>query len=96
MTIFIQYVSKDYKKSEVCLNEMGAAWLRLSKSRIITLKAPDIKFSDLGFLNLQRIGLSINSKEDLHKIINDYKMFFDYNPADYYQKVDKFLSDNGF
>lgn len=96
MTIFIQYVSNDYKESEVCLNEMGAAWLKLSKNRIITLKAPDIGFSDLGFLNIQRIGLCINKKEDLHKIISDYGKFFDCNPADYYKKVDKFLSENEF
>ena len=36
MTLFIQYVSDDYKSSEVCLNEMGAAWLKLPKNRIIT------------------------------------------------------------
>lgn len=96
MTLFIQYVSDNYKKSEICLNEMGAAWYKLPKSKIITLKAPDLKFSDLGFLNVQRIGLSINKKEDLHKLFCDYNCLFNSNAADFYQKVDKFISENRF
>jgi len=96
MTIFIQYVSKSYKKSEVCLNEMGAAWVRLPKNKILTLKAPDVKFKELGFLNIQRLALSINKKEDLLKISENYQNIFDFSSTDYALKVDKFLDDNGF
>lgn len=96
MTIFIQYVSKSYKKSEVCLNEMGAAWVRLPKNKILILKAPDVKFKDLGFLNIQRLALSINKKEDLLKISENYKNIFDFSSTDYALKVDKFLKDNGY
>jgi len=94
MTIFIQYLSSDYKKSEVCLNEMGAAWLKLEKKNIITLKAPNLKFKDLGFLNVQRIGIRINNKDDLLKIAEDYKNLFDFNTVDFNNKVDKFLKEN--
>ena len=94
MTMFIQYVTEDYKKSEVCLNEMGAAWLKLEKNRIITLKAPDIKFTQIGFLNIQRIGLSIDKKDDLLKIAEDYKDLFDFNSVNFNNKVDKFLEEN--
>lgn len=96
MTIFIQYVSKSYKKSEVCLNEMGAAWVRLPKSKILILKAPDVKFKDLSFLNIQRLALNISKKEDLLMISESYKNIFDFNSTDYALKVDKFLKDNGF
>lgn len=96
MTIFIQYVSKAYRKSEVCLNEMGAAWVRLPKRNIITIKAPDVKFKDLGFLNIQRIALNINKKADLLKIADDYGNLFDFSSTNYSLKVDEFLRDNGF
>jgi hypothetical protein len=96
MTLFIQYVSNDYKMSEVCLNEMGAAWLKLPKNRIITLKAPDLGFNELGFINVQRIGLCINKRDDLLGIIRDYKSLFNFDPVDFVNKVEKFLKDNGF
>jgi hypothetical protein len=96
MTLFIQYISDEYKASEVCLNEMGAAWLKLPKKRIITLKAPKLSFSDLGFINVQRIGLCIDKKDDLLSIIRDYKDLFDFDPVDYNNKVDKFILENGF
>ncbi len=95
MTLFIQYISDDYKASEVCLNEMGAAWIKLPKNRIITLKAPNLGFSDLGFLNIQRIGLCIEKKEDLLAITRDYKDLFDFDPADYNEKIHKFIKENG-
>lgn len=96
MSLFIQYVSDDYKSSEVCLNEMGAAWLKLPKNRIITLKSKDIKFDDLGFINVQRIGLCINKKNDLLSITRDFKELFSFDPVDYNNKVDEFLLENGF
>lgn len=96
MTIFIQYISKNYKKSEVCLNEMGAAWVRLPKNKILILKAPDVTFEDLGFLNIKRLALSINKKEDLLKISESYKHLFNFSSSNYAIKVDKFLQENGF
>jgi hypothetical protein len=94
MTLFIQYISEDYKASEVCLNEMGAAWIKLPKNRIIILKAPNLKFNDLGFLNLQRIGLCIERKNDLLSLTRDYNDFFDFDPVDLNNKVDEFISAN--
>ena len=94
MTLFIQYISDDYKSSEVCLNEMGAAWLKLPKNRMITLKAPNLGFSDLGFINVQRFGLCVDNKDDLLSITRDYKDLFDFDPVDYNNKVDDFISEN--
>jgi hypothetical protein len=71
---------------------MGAAWLRLQKSKNIILKVPDIKFAEVGFLNVQRIGLNINDKDNLLKFYDDNKDLF---PAckqtDYNKKIDEFL-----
>jgi hypothetical protein len=92
MTLFIQYVSDNYKRSEVCLNEMGAAWLNLPKSKNIILKAPNIKFTEVGFLNVQRIGLNINDKNDLLKFYDDNKdLFPNAKQADYNKKIDEFI-----
>jgi hypothetical protein len=97
MTLFIQYVSENYKKSEVCLNEMGSAWYKLPKSKIITIKAPSLSFSDLGFLNVQRIGLCVDKEDDLLKLLDDYKdSSKNYNLTNYKNKVSDFLTANGF
>lgn len=96
MTIFIQYISNDYKASEICLNEMGAAFVKLEKNKIITLKAPNLTFNDVGFLNIQRIGLSINVKDDLLSLSRDYHSLFNFDPVDFNNKVDTFLKKNRF
>lgn len=41
-------ISKNYKKSEICLNEMGAVWAYDSNVRLYLL--PGIKFTDIGWL----------------------------------------------
>ena len=58
-------ISENYRQSEVCQNEMGAAWA-LDGKRILPFKFPNIKFSELGFLNVikQAADLTDNSKLD--------------------------------
>lgn len=47
--LFFMMVSDGYKKSEVCLNEMGAAWMRDDlKKKIILL--PGVDFNEIGWL----------------------------------------------
>lgn len=67
------FVSKNYKSSEVCLNEVGAAWATLPKDNIIPLLLPDTNFSELGFLDLGRLGLKIYEREGILKLIQDCK-----------------------
>lgn len=56
-------VSQGYKKSEVCLNEMGAAWA-LDK-KIIQVLLPDANFDQLGWvINLKR-ATRLNDKKQL-------------------------------
>lgn len=58
-------ISENYRQSEVCQNEMGAVWA-LDGKRILPFKFPNIKFSELGFLNVvkQAADLTDNSKLD--------------------------------
>lgn len=66
----IQIISKDYKQSEVCLNEMGAAWVLTDT--IIPLVIPPQNY-DVGFLNCSIQQLKINDEQNLHQLFNDHK-----------------------
>lgn len=71
--VFIM-ISDNYKKSEVCINEMGAAWAR-EDCEIVQLLFPDLGFDKLGVLTnpLQAGKLNDSSELDLlhEKIGND-------------------------
>ncbi len=52
------FFSKNYNSSDVCKNEMGAAWA-LSGKRILPFVLPDIEFEQMGFLNVVKQGASL-------------------------------------
>ena len=56
-------VSHGYKKSEVCLNEMGAAWA-LDRN-IIQVLLPDADFDDLGWVINLKKAIRLNDKKQL-------------------------------
>ncbi|QXP65192.1 toll/interleukin-1 receptor domain-containing protein [Polaribacter sp. HaHaR_3_91] len=72
-SISLLFISENYKKSEVCINEIGASWVALEKDCTIPLLFPDISFDKIGFLNLNRLGLKILNENDLIKLIEDIK-----------------------
>lgn len=83
MNLFISIISKDYFKSAVCLNEMGAGWVKLDKSRNLQLLLPDVKFTnkEMGFINVQKVGIRLDDQITLHRIFDDYQEIFScYNP----------------
>ena len=59
-------ISDNYKKSEVCLNEMGAAWALEKKTVSIVL--PNCGFESLGWLTSLDKALKIDSSEGLDKL----------------------------
>lgn len=65
----IQLISENYKRSEVCLNEMGAAWA-LDKTVLPILIKP-LDYSDVGFLHGSNQLLKIDSKGDLLKLTDE-------------------------
>jgi hypothetical protein len=67
------FISKSYKTSEVCLNELGAAWVTLDKGKVIPVLLPDIDFKDLGFLDIKRLGIKLSSKSGILGLIDDNK-----------------------
>lgn len=67
------FISKNYKSSEVCLNEVGAAWVLLEKEKIIPVLLPDIECNELGFLDLGRLGIKVYEQSGLLRLIQDNK-----------------------
>ena len=72
-SISLLFVSKDYKSSEICLNEVGSAWVSMKKESVIPLLLPNIDFNELGILDLNRMGIKINERSGLLKLIEDCK-----------------------
>lgn len=70
--IFFMMVSDNYKKSEVCLNEMGAAWILESVRKCILL-LPNIGFEKIGWLMSLRKGTKITDDQGLDAICDILK-----------------------
>lgn len=92
-TLALLFISKDYKASEICLNEVGAAWVSLKKEKIIPILLPNTNFKELGFLDINRMGLKINERSGILKFIQDCKEQLNpsYNLEKLNNKIDKFL-----
>lgn len=97
MTLFISIISKDYFKSAVCLNEMGAGWVKLEKNKNLQLLLPNVKFTnkEMGFINVQKLGIKLNDEIMLHKLFDDYHdVFMRYNPKSgkFTEQLGEFIS----
>lgn len=64
--VTIQLISQNYKGSEVCLNEMGAAWVLDRK--VIPLLIDPIDYSNVGFIHNTTQLLKLDLREDLMKL----------------------------
>lgn len=66
----IQIITENYKQSEICLNEMGAAWV-LSDNVIPFIMHP-VRFDTVGFIHNTTQLLRINQEEDLYQFQDDH------------------------
>ena len=66
-SVFFMMVSEAYRKSEVCLNEMGAAWMRDDLPKKIIL-LPGVGFNSIGWLMSLRKGTQMTDEEGLDAI----------------------------
>lgn len=85
-------ISDNYKNSEVCQNELGAAWAMNGK-RVLPFKFPDINFSEIGFLNVVKLAADLTDKSKLDELYDEFCKFYDL-PQDwrnYNQQKDDFL-----
>jgi hypothetical protein len=94
-SLALLFISKEYKSSEICLNEIGAAWAILSKESVIPLLLPNTEFSELGFLDLSRLGLKIYERDGILKLIQDCKEELNpsFNLEKLHTKIEEFIKD---
>lgn len=93
--LFIQFISTNYRQSEVCLNEMGAAWFKLPKKEIITFLIPPSNYNEVGFINTNKIGVKLDDAGALNRLIDDFKNVFSvYSPTNavFTEQVGKFIT----
>lgn len=68
----IQIITPNYRESEVCLNEMGAAWVLNNK--VVPFILPPITYTSVGFIHLPNQLLKLNDEGDLLKFIDEMKL----------------------
>lgn len=73
------FISENYNMSDVCKNEMGAAWA-LKGKRILPFILPNISFGQMGFLNVVKQGASIIEKRKLDELYNELCNNYSLNP----------------
>lgn len=92
----ILIITDNYKKSEACLNEMGAAWaLELN---VIPFILEPINHSSVGFIHSTTQLLKLNSDADLRKFVAEWKgnlFSADYNDAKLNSKIEEFIRSIG-
>lgn len=88
-------ISENYRNSEICHNEVGAAWALQNTKRVIPLKFPNLSFSqeDLGVLNVVKQAGSLNNKQQITKIYEELCEVYDINPdfSRFVQYADEFI-----
>ena len=69
-------ISDNYRKSEVCQNELGAAWAMTGK-RVLPFKFPNINFKEIGFLNVVKQAADLTDKSKLDELYDELCRFYD-------------------
>lgn len=94
-SLALLFISKNYKASEVCLNEVGAAWATLTKETVIPLLMPKVDFFEVGFLDINRLGLKIYEKGGILKLIQDCKEYLNpsFNLEKLHNKIEEYLNE---
>ena len=72
-------ISDNYRKSEVCQNEMGAAWAMEGK-RMLPFKFPNVKFTEIGFLNVVKQAADITDKSKLDELYEEFCISYNVQP----------------
>ncbi len=70
-SLVVLIITDNYKDSEVCLNEMGAAWVLNAK--VIPFIVHPIKYDSVGFIHHPNQLLKFNKKSDILKFIDEQK-----------------------
>lgn len=71
--VIILLLSYNYRESEVCLNEMGAAWM--TDNAVFPILIPPLDYKEVGFLHIDNQMLKMDSRQDMSKLGNDLQKF---------------------
>lgn len=69
------FISEKYEKSQICQNEMGAAWA-MDNKRILPFKFPNISFNEIGFLNVTKQAADITDNSKLDELYNELARYY--------------------
>ena len=93
MGLFIQFISKNYLGSRVCLNEEGAAWSLLSDNMFIPILIPPATSNEISWFKTNNKGIKLLNKSSLLNIYQDRKDFFgDVNVTHLHGKIEEFIN----
>lgn len=70
------FISDNYQNSEICQNEMGAAWT-MDNKRILPLKFPNLSFREIGFLNVVKQAADITDKTKLDELYRELTLYYE-------------------
>ena len=87
-------ISRNYKESEICLNEMGAVWAYDSNVKLYLL--PDANFKNIGWLCDTRIAERIDSSialDALHEQLQRYYSLQNTSITSWSRHRERFLQD---
>ena len=96
----IQIITSNYKESEICLNEMGAAWVL--SDNVIPFIMAGVRFDNIGFIHNMTQLLKLDSAEDLFKFQDDHDELYEgrrIKQSNYHKQVNEFIeliNGNGF
>ena len=68
--IILLFISQNYNASEVCKNELGAAWA-LKNKRVLPFVLPGTEFDQMGFLNVVKQGALVTDRRKLDEFYGD-------------------------
>lgn len=69
--VVIQLITANYKASEVCLNEMGAAWVL--NNHVIPFILEPVSFRNIGFIHSTTQTAKLNDGDRIIKFVEDYR-----------------------
>ncbi|HEX9980223.1 MAG TPA: toll/interleukin-1 receptor domain-containing protein [Flavobacterium sp.] len=89
----IQIITENYKRSEICMNEMGAAWV-LSEN-VIPFVMSNFRFENVGFIHNNTQILRLDEERDLFKFQDDHPEVYGdkkIKQSNYHNQVKEFLA----
>lgn len=89
--LVLQFISRDYKKSEVCLNEMGAAWVLSDNVKPLIMEKDEY---EVGFIHSTTQQVQLHSETDLIRFADELveeKIIMPYTGARLNEKIKEFI-----